>query len=183
MLLTIEGVTVVIVRHFDGSHASDILVYGSSDSFDQIEQSELSETIIINLFLKGHDSDVITEISNKNGVVEFFVATQTNHADKILKRLFLERGITHVKRLLTNAELKVLRKNYSVSNARIAASELFISPRTYTNHLFNVTKKIGIPAPITAALIYDHSSAAVFIKMLKRPLLASTYVDPNMPQS
>tara|TARA_B100000780_G_scaffold276877_1_gene246353 strand:+ start:467 stop:832 length:366 start_codon:yes stop_codon:yes gene_type:complete len=121
--LTIEGVTVVIVRHFDGSHASDILVYRSSDSFDQIEQSELSETIIINLFLEGHDLDVITEISNKNGVVEFFVATQANHAEKMLKRLFLDRGITHVKSTLTKAELKVLRKNYSVTNSRIAPSE------------------------------------------------------------
>ena len=121
--MTIEGVTVVIVRHFDGSHASDILVYRSSDSFDQIEQSELSETIIINLFLEGHDLDVITEISNKNGVVEFFVVTQANHAEKMLKRLFLDRGITHVKSTLTKAELKVLRKNYSVTNSRIAPSE------------------------------------------------------------
>ena len=94
------------------------------------------------------------------------MATIESNAQKHVKDILLEKEIVGLTKSLTDREIEILKELYLVKNTKKAASNLHISPRTFANHRFNITKKTGMPAVEAANFIFECSNAELFAAML-----------------
>jgi len=157
---------VVVIRSFKDGVLSDISIWEIAGALNNaIEEKNIQRTQI-NLIIKDDikKKKLISKENNQNSF--HFVATIESNAQKHVKDILLEKEIIGLTKSLTDREIDILRELYLVKNTKKAASNLHISPRTFANHRFNITKKTGMPAAEAADFLFDCSNAELFAAML-----------------
>ena len=156
----------VVIRSFKDGVLSDISIWKIAGALNNaIEEKNIQRTQI-NLIIKDDikKKKLISKENNQNSF--HFVATIESNAQKHVKDILLEKEIIGLTKSLTDREIDILRELYLVKNTKKAASNLHISPRTFANHRFNITKKTGMPAAEAADFLFDCSNAELFAAML-----------------
>jgi len=157
---------VVVIRSFKDGVLFDISIWEIAGALNNaIEEKNIQRTQI-NLIIKDDikKKKLISKENNQNSF--HFVATIESNAQKHVKDILLEKEIIGLTKSLTDREIDILRELYLVKNTKKAASNLHISPRTFANHRFNITKKTGMPAAEAADFLFDCSNAELFAAML-----------------
>ncbi len=156
----------IVIRSFVGGALSDVSTWEIASALDNKVEGKVVQRIQINLIIK-NDIKKKKLISKENNQNSFhFVATIESNAQKHVKDILLEKEIIGLTKSLTDREIDILRELYLVKNTKKAASNLHISPRTFANHRFNITKKTGMPAAEAADFLFDCSNAELFAAML-----------------
>ena len=156
----------VVIRSFKDGVLFDISIWEIAGALNNaIEEKNIQRTQI-NLIIKDDikKKKLISKENNQNSF--HFVATIESNAQKHVKDILLEKEIVGLTKSLTDREIDILRELYLVKNTKKAASNLHISPRTFANHRFNITKKTGMPAAEAADFLFDCSNAELFAAML-----------------
>ena len=156
----------IVIRSFLDGALSDVSTWEIASALDNKVEGKVVQRIQINLIIK-NDIKKKKLISKENNQNSFhFVATIESNAQKHVKDILLEKEIVGLTKSLTDREIDILRELYLVKNTKKAASNLHISPRTFANHRFNITKKTGMPAAEAANFLFDCSNAELFAAML-----------------
>ena len=156
----------VVIRSFKDGVLSDISIWKIAGALNNaIEEKNIQRTQI-NLIIKDDikKKKLISKENNQNSF--HFVATTEKNAQQYVKDILLEKEIVGLTKSLTDREIDILRELYLAKNTKKAASNLHISPRTFANHRFNITKKTGMPAAEAADFLFDCSNAELFAAML-----------------
>jgi len=157
---------VIVIRSFVGGAHSDVSTWEIASALDNKVEGKVVQGIQINLIIK-NDIKKKKLISKENNQNSFhFVATTEKNAQQYVKDILLEKEIVGLTKSLTDREIDILRELYLAKNTKKAASNLHISPRTFANHRFNITKKTGMPAAEAANFLFDCSNAELFAAML-----------------
>ena len=156
----------VVIRSFKDGVLSEISIWEIAGALNNAIEEKISQRIQINRIIM-NDIKKKKLISKENNQNSFhFVATIESNAQKHAKDILLERQIVGLTKSLTDREIEILKELYLVKNTKKAASNLHISPRTFANHRFNITKKTGMPAVEAANFLFECSNAELFTAML-----------------
>lgn len=156
----------VVIRSFTGNALSDISTWGVASPLNNTQASSVAEWVQINLVIRDDIRDK-RQLSKKSGQASFhFVATAGGDTQQHIKDILLSKEIVGLSKLLTEREMDVLKELYEVKNTKKAANNLHISSRTFANHRFNITKKLGMPAAEAAEFIFECSNVELFTAML-----------------
>lgn len=156
----------VIVRSFLEGVLSEVSTWGIADSLNTNEVAEGNSRIQINLIIT-KDINHKKSVTKNSGDSSFhYVATTSDESQQHIKDILLKQKIVGLTKLLTDREVGVLKELQQTRNTKEAASNLNISSRTFANHRFNITKKLGMPALEAADFVYECSSVEIFTAML-----------------
>jgi ATP/maltotriose-dependent transcriptional regulator MalT len=156
---------VVIVRSFLEGVLSEVSTWGLADALNT-EVDKVNYRIQINLIIT-KDINHKKHVTKNNGDTSFhYVATTSVDSQQHIKDILLKKKIVGLTKLLTDREVGVLKELQQTRNTKKAASNLNISSRTFANHRFNITKKLGMPGLEAADFVYECSSVEMFTAML-----------------
>ena len=155
----------VIVRSFLEGVLSEVSTWGVADALDT-EVDKVNNRIQINLIIT-EDLNHKKHVTKNNGDSSFhYIATTSDDSQQQIKDILLKKKIVGLTKLLTDREVGVLKELQQTRNTKEAANNLNISSRTFANHRFNITKKLGMPALEAADFVYECSSVEMFTAML-----------------
>ena len=157
----------VIVRSFLEGVLSEVSTWGIVDSLNTSEMDKGNSRIQINLVIT-EDLNHKKYVTKNNGDSSFhYVTTTSGDSQQQIKDILLKKKIVGLTKLLTDREIGVLKELQQTRNTKEAANNLNISSRTFANHRFNITKKLGMPALEAADFVYECSSVEMFTAMLE----------------
>ncbi|MDG1818433.1 MAG: LuxR C-terminal-related transcriptional regulator [Porticoccaceae bacterium] len=156
----------IVIRTFLDGALSGVTTWEIASALDNTDKDKVAHRIQINLILKKilKKKQQIFKESNQNSF--HFVVTTESNAQQHVKDILLEKEIVGLTKSLTEREVEILKELYQVKNTKKAASNLHISPRTFANHRFNITKKTAMPAAEAADFLFNCSNAELFTAML-----------------
>ena len=156
----------IVIRSFLDGALSDVSTWGIDSALDSAKEAKAAHRIQINMIINkgGKKKQQISKETHQNSF--HYVATTESNAQQHIKEILLEKEIVGLTKSLTDREMDILKELYLVKNTKKAANNLHISPRTFANHRFNITKKTGMPAAEAADFIFDCSNAELFTAML-----------------
>ena len=158
----------IVIRSFVDGVISSVSTWGISSPLDNTLAIEGAERVQINLIIRD-DIKQKRELTNTGNHTSFhFLATPAFDSEQQVKEIFLSKEMVGLTKLLTEREMEVLKELYQVQNTKKAATNLHISSRTFSNHRFNITKKLGMPAAEAANFIFECSNVELFITMLAK---------------
>jgi DNA-binding CsgD family transcriptional regulator len=159
---------VVIIRTFSEGILSEVSTWGIADGLNTTGVNKADNRIQINLILTD-DTRQKRQVTKSKGDASFhFVSTTSENSQQDIKDILLVRKIVGLTKLLTDREIGVLKELHKTRNTKTAANNLHISARTFANHRFNITKKLGMPALEAADFVYECTSVEVFTSMLEQ---------------
>lgn len=103
--------------------------------------------------------------SSKTTVFHYIVGSDS-HIEVLASKLLDELNIDVNADLLSKRELSVLQMLHNISTTKQAANELHISARTLNNHRYNISKKTGMNALMTADLVYGTDNIRLALAIL-----------------
>ena len=156
----------IVIRTFLDGALSDVTTWEIASALDNTDKDKVAHRIQIHLILKKNLKKKQQIFKESNQKSFHFVVTTESNAQQHVKDILLEKEIVGLTKSLTERELDVLKELHLVKNTKEAASNLHISPRTFANHRFNITKKTGMPAAEAADFLFDCSNAELFTAML-----------------
>ena len=156
----------IVIRSFLDGALSDVGTWEIDSALDSAEEGKAAHSMQINLIIRkdGKNKQQISKETKQNSF--HFVATTEGNSQQHIKNILLEKEIVGLTKSLTDREIDILKELHLVKNTKKAASNLHISPRTFANHRFNITKKTGMPAAEAADFLFNCSNAELFTAML-----------------
>lgn len=156
----------IIVRSFLEGVLHEVSTWGIADSLNTSKMNPVTNRIQINLIIS-EDLNHKKHVTKDNGDSSFhYIATTSDDSQQHIKDILLAKRIVGLTKLLTDREVGVLKELQQTRNTKKAASNLNISSRTFANHRFNITKKLGMPALEASDFVYECSSVELFTAML-----------------
>ncbi len=156
----------VVIRSFLKGVLSDVVTWGISCQPNNSGTDKALQKVQINLVIKNDDTIKRQLNRTSNQASFYFVATTDGDSQQHVNDILLMKEIVSLTKLLTEREMDVLKELYHVKSTNKAANNLHISARTFANHRFNITKKLGIPAAEAADFLFECSNVEVFTAML-----------------